>query len=47
MARCVDYGLGPALGVELAEHRVHVELDRVLADVQPMGDGLVGQPLRQ
>ena len=41
LADCVYHSLDPALGVELAQDRIYVELDRVLADVQEMGDSLV------
>ena len=42
----VDDSFGAALDAELAQNRVDVKLDRVLADVQTLGDGFVGQPLR-
>src|SRR6516162_1643682 len=33
-----------AVGAEFSQDRVHVKLNRVLADGQPFGDRLVGQP---
>ena len=43
--RGVGYGFGAALGGQLAENRVNVELDRMLADAQPGSDHFVGQPI--
>ena len=46
-AGSAHHGLGARPGAQFAEHRVHVKLDGVLADVQPLGDELVGQALGQ
>src|SRR5262249_11311761 len=39
--------LAAALDAQLAEDGVDVELDRVVADAQPLGDPLVGEPLAE
>ncbi len=46
-ARGAHHRFGAAACAELAEQGVDVELDGVLADVEPQGDGLVGQSLSQ
>ncbi len=38
-------GLGAALGTQITEDRVDMELDGVVADVQVEGDGLVGEEM--
>jgi hypothetical protein len=41
----VDGGLDAVLDRELAEDRVHVRLDRVLADDEPLRNGAVVRPV--
>ena len=43
----VNYSLRATLRAELAEDRVDVKLDCVVTDVQVVGDGLVGESLRE
>src|SRR3954454_4942279 len=43
----LDDRLAAALHAELAEDGIDVELDRVVADAQPLGDPLVGEPLTE
>src|SRR3990172_12534519 len=42
-----DDGLSTALGAQLAQDGVDVELHGMLADAQPLSDGLIGQALGQ
>ena len=39
----VDGGLGPSSHPELRQHRSHIVLDRLLRQIQPLGDLPVGQ----
>ena len=42
----VDDSFSAALDAQLAQNSIDVKLDRVLADFQTLGDGLIGQSLR-
>src|SRR5213076_597953 len=44
-ANGLDDGLGPRRGPQLHHHAVDVELGRVVADAEAVGDQLVGQAL--
>ena len=41
------HGLDTVARAQLPHHRRHVELDRLIADAEPLGDAAVGQPLCQ
>ena len=46
LANRIENGADPIGGVQLAQHRGHVVLDRLLGDEELVGDLLVGESLR-